>query len=657
MTFTPSAINATRRLSTEASMNIAKLKSGNAYEYANLSKEMSKIEIAHQLSVNKIISDANEKILNKRETTRKALTDVQSNILLTEKEKIERIAKLKNDYAKFRADTESSTLKATRDSNKDIESRLNDIIIKLDKDKLDAKQELTSLIKNGQWDNLSDINKNKLAKRSGLTLGEIEGEKTSAIYASVNTSLQAILGKDFIVTPKSSKIIYDSALAYVAMGDSVQVAIQKAINANIKNLDEYTESQKYQADTRALDLAKSQAAINSTNESIRASQSATRMAENKAKQEAKNPWVSTGGVNEDGFVLMYNKDNWSIEYRKPELVKSPEEWKSTKGTELLDAPDGTVIPSRLKEENKATNWGKQCGEFANDVTWRIPVWELAEQRKSAFTDKVPVVGAQVFFSWEWYDKKYGHVSVVTKVNKDASGNVVSFDVRESNLKNDWAVGSRTNIPVSKANWFYNSTDLAKRAWEKLVTDDLDEMRLTGKPSDVAANLLQSYGVTDVTPIERTAYENTAAAMKKQDFSPAESKIAFGLELFKQWKVSPSMLDTGFIKKVYSTQDEILDAIKLYSWATKVDRNQILTELKLMKGIFTEDEKDVEKPIIVDDKRKWVPSQFFIEQVDEKDINKGFVIKQITEIDEPWFGEVESADVKSNTILTIPPRLK
>jgi hypothetical protein len=29
----------------------------------------------------------------------------------------------------------------------------------------------------------------------------------------------------------------------------------------------------------------------------------------------------------------------------------------------------------------------------------------------------------------------------------------------------------------------------------------------------------------------------------------------------------------------------------------------LTELKLMKGIFTEDEKDVEKPIIVDDKRK------------------------------------------------------
>jgi hypothetical protein len=290
-------------------MNIAKLKSGNAYEYANLSKEMSKIEIAHQLSVNKIISDANEKILNKRETTRKALTDVQSNILLTEKEKIERIAKLKNDYAKFRADTESSTLKATRDSNKDIESRLNDIIIKLDKDKLDAKQELTSLIKNGQWDNLSDINKNKLAKRSGLTLGEIEGEKTSAIYASVNTSLQAILGKDFIVTPKSSKIIYDSALAYVAMGDSVQVAIQKAINANIKNLDEYTESQKYQADTRALDLAKSQAAINSTNESIRASQSATRMAENKAKQEAKNPWVSTGGVNEDGFVLMYNKDN------------------------------------------------------------------------------------------------------------------------------------------------------------------------------------------------------------------------------------------------------------------------------------------------------------------------------------------------------------
>jgi hypothetical protein len=59
------------------------------------------------------------------------------------------------------------------------------------------------------------------------------------------------------------------------------------------------------------------------------------------------------------------------------------------------------------------------------------------------------------------------------------------------------------------------------------------MKLTGKPSDIAANLLQSYGVTDVTPIDRTAYENTIAAMQKEKFSPNESKTAFGLELFKQ----------------------------------------------------------------------------------------------------------------------------
>jgi hypothetical protein len=368
MSFSGSAVLATQKIATEGSMKIAELKSGNAYKYADLAREMSKVEIAHQLSVNKIISDANEKILNKRETTRKALTDVQSNILLTEKEKIERIAKLKNDYAKFRADTESSTLKATRDSNKDIESRLNDIIIKLDKDKLDAKQELTSLIKNGQWDNLSDVNKNKLAKRSGLTLGEIEGEKTSAIYASVNASLQAILGKDFIVTPKSSKMIYDSALAYVAMGDSVQVAIQKAINANIKNLTEYTESQKYQADTRALDLAKSQAAINSTNESIRASQSATRMAENKAKQEAKNPWTATGGVNEDGFVLMYNKDTNEVIYRKPEVTKTNEAWGRTTGIDLLDVPIGTK-PTGVRVPRK--DGGIECGEFANNLTGKL----------------------------------------------------------------------------------------------------------------------------------------------------------------------------------------------------------------------------------------------------------------------------------------------
>lgn len=148
MTFTPSAINATRRLTSEASLAIAKLKSGNAYEYANLAKDMSKVEIAHQLSVNKIIADSNESILAKREATRKGITDIQSNIILTEKEKVDKIAKLKMDYATFRANTEGQTLVQIRDSNKEVERRLNDITTKLDKDKADAKLELISLVKN-----------------------------------------------------------------------------------------------------------------------------------------------------------------------------------------------------------------------------------------------------------------------------------------------------------------------------------------------------------------------------------------------------------------------------------------------------------------------------------------------------------------------------
>ena len=43
------------------------------------------------------------------------------------------------------------------------------------------------------------------------------------------------------------------------------------------------------------------------------------------------------------------------------------DWSGASGSELLSAPDGTLIPSRLKQTTNPNN-GKECAEFVNDIT-------------------------------------------------------------------------------------------------------------------------------------------------------------------------------------------------------------------------------------------------------------------------------------------------
>ena len=173
-----------------------------------------------------------------------------------------------------------------------------------------------------------------------------------------------MIGKDFVVTPESSKKVYDLASSYIAMGDSVFVATQKAIKALAPTLKEFNESQTYQRDSRASKLATEassravQAAqIDKTNQDIRESnalmqskidyakaQTDKMKAEVvKAQNDNKGTWTSTTTPDENGFILQSNKDG-DIRYVEPKLQKTAEEWASTSGIDLLRAPDGTRVP-------------------------------------------------------------------------------------------------------------------------------------------------------------------------------------------------------------------------------------------------------------------------------------------------------------------------
>ena len=102
LTQTPYAVATTQRIATEGAIKIATVKATNQYNYATVAKEMNKLEFAHQNTINKVVGDANLAIIDKREKTRESIVSVKDNILLSEKEKNEKIEKIKNEYIKFR---------------------------------------------------------------------------------------------------------------------------------------------------------------------------------------------------------------------------------------------------------------------------------------------------------------------------------------------------------------------------------------------------------------------------------------------------------------------------------------------------------------------------------------------------------------------------
>lgn len=132
--------------------------------------------------------------------------------------------------------------------------------------------------------------------------------------------------------------------------------------------------------------------------------------------------------------------------------------------------------------------GGQCGYFANRaVGLNGEPWgdDSIAGRMKTYKDQSPVVGGMVFFTWPWYDKDNGHVSVVKSINGDGT-----ITLRESNYKGDEKVWERT-VPISSATGFYNSTPLALANNKQTSTWPL----VNGKPLSSDASKLYGYTST------------------------------------------------------------------------------------------------------------------------------------------------------------------
>lgn len=266
------------------------------------------------------------------------------------------------------------------------------------------------------------------------------------------------------------------------------------------------------------------------------------------------------------YNLDVAKTNAEWEFKAEELNLKKERAKTDKKTTyfkwiknsaLLDAPDWTILKSRLGETTNP-NWWKECGEYVNDAMWgSIPrFW-------NDYNSKLKVADEQYWTIWAaavWNpgNNKFGHVWIIIWEQGD------NWVIKSSNLKNDWAI-STDIIPKDTIEWYKNTTNIDK-------TPDLNFETYY----DYLNSTVENVGKL-ITP--ETAQKILISDM--ESFSLPADKIK---QLKELWKVPQNIIDDytsiAIAKKKWSTYDDstlVSEIDKLDLWKLPEDKrmNQLV----------------------------------------------------------------------------------
>ena len=154
--------------------------------------------------------------------------------------------------------------------------------------------------------------------------------------------------------------------------------------------------------------------------------------------------------------VTFKNVNWTTASGSPVAITTS----SQKWTDLLNAPEGTIIPSRLSKTTNPNN-GKECGEYINDIAGASLFGDTIEQKKSVAKETTGWIGKAIV--WQPSNsstfQKYGHVWIIIGQNPDGS-----WKVKSSNIKWDGAI-SIDNVPASVALGYKTLPWVSMQAWQ------------------------------------------------------------------------------------------------------------------------------------------------------------------------------------------------
>ena len=174
--------------------------------------------------------------------------------------------------------------------------------------------------------------------------------------------------------------------------------------------------------------------------------------------EKQDDWTSTYTyVDQDGKPIVETYDiTWQVIWAST--------WDSNFSQaqiDLLNTPNGTIIPTRLKQTTNK-NWGKECAEYINDI-FASNVWA---RMWDSYSSKLAVANQKTGWLWSivaWQPNpsnkefaKFWHAGVIVWESDDGN----SWHVKSSNLNVDGKI-SVVEVPKNVIGW-YRSTNLFEK---------------------------------------------------------------------------------------------------------------------------------------------------------------------------------------------------
>lgn len=289
LSFSWAAINTAQSIYTQWVYNLAKLKTTNSKNYADLQVKINSTQFDHIKQVNSIIQEATQKEFDSKERLRDFIWKAQNNILTSKKESQEAIQKAIDDYKTEKQTREDKLYSDMNSANAKLRESTEQIQKTISTNEDNAKKKIDLLISNWQWGSLSKVQQVELESRAWIPAWTTANTIVAKTTTMLMDSIKSIVGKSVAVAP--------------ALLAKMHTEVQRALNLNIPlatatqmAIDKYASAIPEISAAKA--SAKSAAALEASKTTLNlANAEANKLKAEAAMTKAEKTWSGGGSSN------------------------------------------------------------------------------------------------------------------------------------------------------------------------------------------------------------------------------------------------------------------------------------------------------------------------------------------------------------------------
>lgn len=254
LTFSTGAINTTQTIATNGFTAIAGLKIQSNYNQADFEAKATELEFDFTTDINKTIDTYTNQQIKLKEDTANRIADTQNNLLLTERERIDNIAKIKEEYIKAQVDTEEKIYSTMTQARARAEKRAYEIQEQMIAEETRQKASVAEKISNWSFHMLPSSKKAEIAAKAGMSVEELTKIEDNYIQSKIYEMSDKILWADFLFTMDENVQITSTVKRLVESGVGMEQAIDRAVADTIRKNPEYIKAQQIKAEQEAAAL-------------------------------------------------------------------------------------------------------------------------------------------------------------------------------------------------------------------------------------------------------------------------------------------------------------------------------------------------------------------------------------------------------------------